>query len=129
MALFFLLDFLYYLLKQCCLKVFYCLQFKYELIDPRWGRVAEGAGEDVYLGSLIAAARVKGFQGNSMSDYNTVVACVKHYAAYGATMAGRDYNTVDMSLNELWNTFLPPFKAALDAGCGTIMTSFNDVDN
>ncbi|MBF0650718.1 glycoside hydrolase family 3 C-terminal domain-containing protein [Dysgonomonas sp. GY75] len=96
--------------------------------DPRWGRVAEGAGEDVYLGSLIAAARVKGFQGNSMSDYNTVVACVKHYAAYGATMAGRDYNTVDMSLNELWNTFLPPFKAALDAGCGTIMTSFNDLN-
>ncbi|MDU1892608.1 MAG: beta-glucosidase BglX [Dysgonomonas sp.] len=96
--------------------------------DPRWGRVAEGAGEDVYLGSLIAAARVKGFQGNSLADKNTVVACVKHYAAYGATMAGRDYNTVDMSLNELWNTYLPPFKAALDAGCGTIMTSFNDLN-
>lgn len=96
--------------------------------DPRWGRVAEGAGEDVYLGSLIAAARVKGFQGNSLKDKNTVVACVKHYAAYGATMAGRDYNTVDMSLNELWNTYLPPFKAALDAGCGTIMTSFNDLN-
>lgn len=96
--------------------------------DPRWGRVAEGAGEDVYLGSLIAAARVKGFQGDNLSAVNTVVACVKHYAAYGATMAGRDYNTVDMSLNELWNTYLPPFKAALDAGCGTIMTSFNDLN-
>lgn len=96
--------------------------------DPRWGRVAEGAGEDVYLGSLIAAARVKGFQGDKLSDKNTVVACVKHYAAYGATMAGRDYNTVDMSENELWNTYLPPFKAALDAGCGTIMTSFNDLN-
>lgn len=96
--------------------------------DPRWGRVAEGAGEDVYLGSLIAAARVKEFQGDNLSAVNTVVACVKHYAAYGATMAGRDYNTVDMSLNELWNTYLPPFKAALDAGCGTIMTSFNDLN-
>lgn len=96
--------------------------------DPRWGRVAEGAGEDVFLGSLIAAARVKGFQGNNLADKNTVVACVKHYAAYGATMAGRDYNTVDMSENELWNTYLPPFKAALDAGCGTIMTSFNDLN-
>ncbi|WP_165020294.1 beta-glucosidase BglX [Dysgonomonas sp. ZJ279] len=96
--------------------------------DPRWGRIAEGAGEDVYLGSLIAAARVKGIQGNSLSDKSTVVACVKHYAAYGASMAGRDYNTVDVGENELWNTYLPPFKAALDAGCATIMTSFNDLN-
>ncbi len=96
--------------------------------DPRWGRVAEGAGEDSYWGSLVAAARVKGFQGDNLSDENTVVACVKHYAGYGASMAGRDYNTVDMSLNELWNTHLPPFKAALDAGSASIMTSFNDLN-
>ena len=96
--------------------------------DPRWGRVAEGAGEDTYWGSLVAAARVKGFQGDKLSDENTVVACVKHYAGYGASMAGRDYNTVDMSLNELWNTHLPPFKAALDAGSASIMTSFNDLN-
>lgn len=96
--------------------------------DPRWGRVAEGAGEDIYWGSLVAAARVKGFQGDNLADANTVAACVKHYAAYGATMAGRDYNTVDMSLNELWNTHLPTFKLALDAGCASIMTSFNDLN-
>ncbi|MEN9918248.1 MAG: hypothetical protein RL662_684 [Bacteroidota bacterium] len=96
--------------------------------DARWGRIAEGAGEDVYLGSLIAAARINGFQGNSLADKQTVAACVKHYAAYGATMAGRDYNTVDMSDNELWNTYLPPFKAALDAGSRTIMTAFNDLN-
>ncbi len=96
--------------------------------DPRWGRVAEGAGEDHYWGSLVAAARVKGFQGDNLKDANTVIACVKHFAAYGATIAGREYNTVDLSENELRYSYLPPFKAALDAGCGSIMTSFNELN-
>ncbi len=96
--------------------------------DARWGRIAEGAGEDTYLGSLIAKARVRGFQGNDLSDTNTILACAKHYAAYGAAQAGRDYNTVDMSLNTLWETYLPPFKAAIDADVATIMTSFNELN-
>lgn len=96
--------------------------------DPRWGRVAESTGEDVYLGVQIAKARVKGFQGNDLSKSNTLLACAKHYAAYGAAQAGRDYNTVDMSERELRTTYLPPFKAALDAGVGTIMTSFNELN-
>ncbi|WP_201741479.1 beta-glucosidase BglX [Sinomicrobium soli] len=96
--------------------------------DARWGRIAEGAGEDTYLGSLIAVARVKGFQGDDLSASNTILACAKHYAAYGAAMAGRDYNTVDMSENELRTTYLPPFKAALDAGVATFMNSFNDLN-
>ena len=96
--------------------------------DPRWGRVMEGAGEDTYLGSKIAAARVKGFQGNDLAATNTLVACVKHYAAYGAAQAGRDYSTVDLSERVLREIYLPPFKAALDAGCGTVMTSFNELD-
>jgi beta-glucosidase len=93
--------------------------------DPRWGRVMEGAGEDTYLGSRIAYARVKGFQGN-LGDVNSVMACVKHFAAYGAAVGGRDYNSVDMSERMLWETYLPPFKAALDAGAATFMNSFND---
>jgi len=96
--------------------------------DARWGRVMEGAGEDTYLGSLIAKARVKGFQGNKLGDLNTVMACVKHFAAYGAAVAGRDYNTVDMSDRHLWEVYLPPFKAALDAGAATFMNSFNDLN-
>ncbi|MEJ8801504.1 beta-glucosidase BglX [Pontibacter sp. H249] len=96
--------------------------------DARWGRTAEGAGEDPYLVSLITAARVKGFQGNSLSDPQTIAACVKHFVAYGAAEAGRDYNTVDMSEYELRNTYLPPFKAALDAGSATIMTAFNELN-
>lgn len=96
--------------------------------DPRWGRVAEGAGEDTYLGSLIGAAKVKGFQGNNLSDPFTVMACVKHFAAYGAAQAGRDYHTVDMSDRVLREVYLPPYKAAIDAGVATIMTSFNEVD-
>jgi len=96
--------------------------------DPRWGRVVEGAGEDTYLGSQIAKARVKGFQGEGIGHTNSVVACAKHFAAYGAAMAGRDYNTVDISRRSLWETYLPPFKAALDAGVGTFMTSFNDLN-
>jgi len=95
--------------------------------DPRWGRIAEGAGEDVYLGSLIAKARVRGFQGN-LGDKNTILACVKHYAAYGAAQAGRDYHTVDMSINTLRNVYLPPFKAALDEGAATFMTAFNELN-
>ncbi|MET0944145.1 MAG: glycoside hydrolase family 3 N-terminal domain-containing protein [Flavobacterium sp.] len=96
--------------------------------DPRWGRVMEGAGEDTYLGSKIAYARVKGFQGNKLGDLNSVMACVKHFAAYGAGVGGRDYNSVDMSERMLLETYLPPFKAALDAGAATFMNSFNDVN-
>lgn len=95
--------------------------------DPRWGRVAEGAGEDVWLGSKIAKARVSGFQGSDYSAANSVIACVKHYAAYGAAIGGRDYNAVDISQRELWETYLPPFKAAVDAGVGSLMTSFNEI--
>lgn len=96
--------------------------------DPRWGRVMEGAGEDTYLGSKIAYARVKGFQGKKLGDTNSVMACVKHFAAYGAAIGGRDYNSVDMSDRMLWETYLPPFKAALDAGAATFMNSFNDLN-
>ena len=95
--------------------------------DPRWGRVMEGAGEDTYLGSKIAYARVKGFQAN-LGDVNSVMACVKHFAAYGAAVGGRDYNSVDMSERMLWETYLPPFKSALDAGAATFMNSFNDLN-
>jgi beta-glucosidase len=96
--------------------------------DPRWGRVMEGAGEDTYLGSKIAYARVKGFQGVQLGDLNSVMACVKHFAAYGAAVGGRDYNSVDMSSRMLWETYLPPFKAAVDAGAATFMNSFNDIN-
>lgn len=96
--------------------------------DPRWGRVAEGSGEDPYLGSLIARARVQGYQGNGLSDPLTILACVKHFAAYGAAQAGRDYHTVDMSERQLREVYLPPYKAAIDAGAATIMTSFNEID-
>jgi len=96
--------------------------------DPRWGRVMEGAGEDTYLGSKIAYARVKGFQGNKLGELNSVMACVKHFAAYGAGVGGRDYNAVDMSERMLLETYLPPFKAALDAGAATFMNSFNDIN-
>ncbi|NIA56420.1 beta-glucosidase BglX [Massilia sp. TW-1] len=96
--------------------------------DPRWGRVMEGAGEDTYLASRVAAARVKGFQGRQLGDADAVMACVKHFAGYGAAVGGRDYNSVDMSERMLWETYLPPFKAALDAGASTFMTSFNDLN-
>jgi len=96
--------------------------------DPRWGRVMEGAGEDPYLGSLIARARVKGFQGKGLGNLDAIMACAKHFAAYGAAIAGRDYNTVDMSERLLWETYLPPFKAAVDAGVATFMNSFNDLN-
>jgi beta-glucosidase len=96
--------------------------------DPRWGRVMEGAGEDTYLGSLIAKARVKGFQGTGFGDTSAVMACAKHFAAYGAAVGGRDYNSVDMSLRKLHETYLPPFKAAVEAGAATFMNSFNDIN-
>lgn len=96
--------------------------------DPRWGRVMEGAGEDTYLGSLIAKARVKGFQGDKLGGTDAVMACAKHFAAYGAALGGRDYNAVDMSDNMLWETYLPPFKAAVDAGVATFMNSFNTLN-
>jgi beta-glucosidase len=95
--------------------------------DPRWGRISEGAGEDTYLGMQVAKARVKGLQGDLKSVKN-VIACVKHYAAYGAPQAGRDYHTVDMSERTLREVYLPPYKAAIDAGAATVMTSFNEVD-
>lgn len=96
--------------------------------DPRWGRIAEGSGEDTYLGSKIATARVKGFQGDDLSSKYTIAACCKHFAAYGAAIAGRDYNTVDMSLQLLHDVYLPPYKAAADAGVATFMSSFNTVN-
>lgn len=96
--------------------------------DPRWGRVMEGAGEDPYLGSLIARARVKGFQGKGFGNTDAVMACAKHFAAYGAAVGGRDYNSVDMSLRQLHEVYLPPFKAAADAGAATFMNSFNDLN-
>jgi len=98
--------------------------------DPRWGRVMEGAGEDPWYGSLVAKARVRGFQGNSLSLSNdsTILACVKHGVAYGAPIAGRDYNTVDMSKRTLLGTYLPPYHAAVEAGVATAMTAFNDLN-
>ena len=97
-------------------------------VEPRWGRVSEGAGEDPFLGSQIAAARVRGFQGNDFADTTTVLACVKHFAAYGAPLAGRDYNTVDMSQRVFLDVYLPPYKAAIDAGALSVMSSFNEFD-
>lgn len=96
--------------------------------DPRWGRIAEGAGEDAYLGSQAAKAYVKGYQGDDLAKDNTIMACVKHYALYGAAEAGRDYNTVDMSRLRMYNEYFPPYKAAVEAGAGSVMTSFNEVD-
>lgn len=96
--------------------------------DPRWGRVSEGAGEDTWLGSHIATAMVKGYQGADFSKNNTLLACVKHFALYGAVEAGRDYNTVDMSDRKMLETYLPPYKAAVDAGVATVMSSFNEVN-
>jgi beta-glucosidase len=96
--------------------------------DPRWGRMAEGSGEDPYLGSLIAKAMVKGYQTNSLSNKDAILACIKHFALYGAAEAGRDYNTTDMSLNRMYNEYFPPYKAAVDAGAGSVMASFNDIN-
>jgi beta-glucosidase len=96
--------------------------------DPRWGRVMEGAGEDPFLASKIAFARVKGFQGEKPGEINSVMACAKHFAAYGAAIGGRDYNSVDISDRLLWEVYLPPFKSAVDAKVATIMDSFNDIN-
>lgn len=96
--------------------------------DPRWGRIAEGSGEDTYLTTEIALARVRGFQGDDLYDLSTVLACTKHFVGYGAGLAGRDYNTVDMSDRVLREVYLPPFKATVDAGVASFMTSFNEVD-
>ncbi|ATL43876.1 beta-glucosidase BglX [Elizabethkingia sp. HX WHF] len=96
--------------------------------EPRWGRVSEGSGEDPYLGSQIAKAMVYGYQGKDLSLKNTILACVKHFALYGAPEGGRDYNTVDMSHIRMFNEYFPPYKAAVDAGVGSVMASFNEVD-
>ncbi|MFD2904359.1 beta-glucosidase BglX [Sphingobacterium anhuiense] len=96
--------------------------------DARWGRISEGSGEDPYLGSQIASAMVKGYQGNDLKAINTMMACVKHWALYGAAESGKDYNTTDMSLHRMYNEYFPPYKAAVEAGAGTVMTSFNDIN-
>jgi beta-glucosidase len=96
--------------------------------DPRWGRISEGSGEDPWLGSLIGKAMVKGYQGDGLSKDNTVMACVKHFALYGAAEAGREYNTVDMSRVKMYQYYLSPYKAAVDAGVGSVMSSFNEID-
>ena len=96
--------------------------------DPRWGRVSEGAGEDPYLGSRISKAMVKGYQGDNFQDPSNVMVCIKHFALYGASEAGRDYNTVDMSEVKMYNDYLPPYKAGIDAGAATVMSSFNDIN-
>ncbi|MCF8303254.1 MAG: beta-glucosidase BglX [Bacteroidales bacterium] len=96
--------------------------------DPRWGRIAEGSGEDPYYSSKVAAAKVKGYQGKKLEDPLTLAACMKHFAAYGAAEAGRDYNTVDMSERRLREIYLPPFKASIDAGVATVMTAFNELN-
>ncbi len=95
--------------------------------DPRWGRIAEGSGEDPYLGSVMATARVRGFQGNDLRDPSRILACAKHYVAYGGAEGGRDYNTVDISERTLREVYLPPFHAAVDAGAGSLMSSFNEI--
>ena len=95
--------------------------------DARWGRVVEGAGEDPYLGSAIAAAKVQGYQGSDFSAPDKLAATVKHFGGYGAPVAGREYNTVDMSTQQLFNDYLPPYKAAIDAGAATVMSSFNSL--
>src|SRR3989454_6074727 len=96
--------------------------------DPRWGRIAEGAGEDPYLGSAIARAHVRGFQGDDYSRPDKVVACAKHWVAYGAAEGGRDYNTTDLSERTLRSVYFPPFHAALEAGAGSVMSAFNDLN-
>ena len=98
--------------------------------DPRWGRVVEGAGEDPYLGSEMARAMVRGYQGEpGFATDSQIMATVKHFALYGAPDAGRDYSTVDMSRLRMYNDYFPPYKAAVEAGAATVMSSFNEVDN
>jgi beta-glucosidase len=96
--------------------------------DPRWGRISEGSGEDPFLGAAIAQAMVRGFQGTDLKANNTIMSCVKHYALYGAAESGRDYNTTDMSRHRMYNEYFPPYRAAVDAGVGSVMASFNEID-
>lgn len=96
--------------------------------DPRWGRITEGSGEDTYYGSRVAEAMVRGYQGNNLSLNNTVMACVKHFALYGGALAGRDYNPVELTERTMFQDYLPPYRAAIDAGAASVMTSFNDVN-
>jgi beta-glucosidase len=96
--------------------------------DPRWGRISEGNGEDPYLGAQIGAAMVRGYQGKNLAANNTILSCVKHFALYGASEAGRDYNTTDMSRYRMYNEYFLPYKGAVDAGAGSVMASFNEVD-
>lgn len=96
--------------------------------DPRWGRIMEGAGEDPYLGSRMAEAQVKGFQGSSLSDPDSILACVKHFAGYGAAVGGRDYDSSDISDEQLWNVYLPPYHAAVNAGAGSLMSAYMDLN-
>ena len=96
--------------------------------DPRWGRTSEGNGEDAFLSSAIAKAMIHGYQGDDLSAENTIMSCVKHYALYGAAEGGRDYNTTDMSRVRMYNEYFPPYKAAVDAGVGSVMVSFNEID-
>lgn len=96
--------------------------------DPRWGRIAEGSGEDAWYGSKVAQAMVRGYQGSDLASNNTIMSCVKHFALYGASEAGRDYNSADMSLQRMLEEYLPPYKAAIDAGAGSVMSSFNDIN-
>lgn len=95
--------------------------------DARWGRIAEGAGEDPWLGAQIAKAYVRGYQGD-LSENTDILACMKHYALYGASDGGKDYNTVDMGRQRMFNVYMPPFKAAVEAGVGSVMSAFNEVD-
>ena len=95
--------------------------------DPRWGRIAEGAGEDPFLGVAFAQAKVRGFQRDGLKSGRRIAACPKHYVGYGAAEAGRDYNTVDLSERTLRDIYLPPFKAAFDAGAGSTMSAFNEI--
>ena len=97
--------------------------------DARWGRVMEGAGEDPYYGSLVAKARVHGLQGDDLSKENTILSCIKHFAGYGASTAGKDYNSVDMSMGQFANFYMPPYKAGVEAGAATFMSAFNDFNN
>ena len=97
--------------------------------DPRWGRMMEGAGEDPYLGSRMAEAQVRGFQGDDLADPRHILACVKHFAGYGAALGGRDYDSSNISDDQLWNVYLPPFKAAVDAGAGSLMTAYMDLNS
>ena len=96
--------------------------------EPRWGRVSEGSGEDPYLSGQMSAAMVRGYQGDDLSAGNTILSCVKHFAAYGRPEAGRDYNTVDMSEMMFRDRYLPSYKAAIDAGALSVMSSFNDLE-